>query len=314
MVEKEKRYALLIDSDNISSKYVKNIIDELTKYGIVTIKRIYGDWTRTEANAWKEILLKHSIQPMQQFAYTKGKNATDSFMIIDAMDILYSDNVEGFCIVTSDSDFTRLAQRLRESGKTVVGMGETKTPGAFIAACDKFTYLGNISDEDDMSSDKEEDSLNIHGQDEIEQTILSIITENEDNGKSETNIGEIGSRLVKIYPDFDVRNYGYSKLSTFCQDLKNIKLIKRENGCVVTIKTKKKDIYEEIRLLVMQGGKGGIEMGTLGRKLKHNNPGFNVKSYGFSQFSKFIKSLYFIEIEHQKDNNQMMVYLRDTEK
>lgn len=314
MVEKEKRYALLIDSDNISSKYVKNIIDELTKYGVVTIKRIYGDWTRTETNSWKEILLQHSIQPMQQFAYTKGKNATDSFMIIDAMDILYSNHVDGFCIVTSDSDFTRLAQRLRESGKTVVGMGETKTPGAFIAACDKFTYLGNISDEDDMGREKEEESLNISSQDEIEQTIISIITENEDNGKTETNIGEIGSRLVKMYPDFDVRNYGYSKLSTFCQDLPNIKLIKRNNGCVVTIKTQQKDIYDEIRNVVVQAGKNGIEMSTLGSKLKQKNPGFRVKNYGFSQFSKFIKSLDFIKIKQPKDKKQMYVVLKETEK
>ena len=313
MTEKEKRYALLIDSDNISSKYVKNIIDELTKYGIVTIKRIYGDWTRTEANAWKEILLKHSIQPMQQFAYTKGKNATDSYMIIDAMDILYSDNVEGFCIVTSDSDFTRLAQRLRESGKMVVGMGEPKTPGAFIAACDKFTYLGNISDDEELLVEETENAFNIRKQEEIEQTILTILAENENNGKVETNIGEIGSRLVKIYPDFDVRNYGFSKLSTFCQDLKNIKLIKRDNCCLVTMKAKKKDIYEEIRLLVAQAGKHGIEMGTLGRKLKYKNPGFNVKSYGFSQFSKFIKSLDFIEIQQQAGKNQMMVYLKEVE-
>ena len=313
MTEKEKRYALLIDSDNISSKYVKNIIDELTKYGIVTIKRIYGDWTRTEANAWKEILLMHSIQPMQQFAYTKGKNATDSYMIIDAMDILYSDNVEGFCIVTSDSDFTRLAQRLRESGKMVVGMGEPKTPGAFIAACDKFTYLGNIRDDEDMGADEEEETLNIRKQDEIEQTILTILAENENNGKTETNIGEIGSRLVKIYPDFDVRNYGYSKLSTFCKELDNIKLIKKDNNYVVAIKAKKKDIYEEIRMLVAQAGKNGIEMGTLGRKLKQNNPGFNVKSYGFSQFSKFIKNLDFITILQQKNKNQMMVFLKKTE-
>ena len=120
--------------------------------------------------------------------------------------------------------------------------------------------------------------------------------------------------FVKIYPDFDVRNYGFSKLSTFCQDLKNIKLIKRDNSCLVTMKTKKKDIYEEIRLLVAQAGKHGIEMGTLGRKLKYNNPGFNVKSYGFSQFSKFIKSLDFIEIQQQAGKTQMMVYLKVEEK
>lgn len=306
----EQRFALLIDSDNISAKYVKNIIDELTKYGIVTIKRIYGDWTRTETNSWKEILLKHSIQPMQQFAYTKGKNATDSFMIIDAMDILYSNTVEGFCIVTSDSDFTRLAQRIRESGKMVVGMGETKTPGPFIAACDKFTYLGNISDDDDLIESKAQDEPNLRDQTEIENAILSILSENEDNGKNETNIGEIGSRLVKMYPDFDVRNYGYSKLSTFCQDLENIRLIKRNSSCLLTIENKKDNINEEIIALVSEAGGNGIELGTLGRRLKQKVPSFNVKSYGFSQFIKFIKSLDYLEIEENKEKNRIVVSLK----
>lgn len=310
MEEKEKRYALLIDSDNISAKYVKNIIDELTKYGIVTIKRIYGDWTRTETNSWKEILLKHSIQPMQQFAYTKGKNATDAFMIIDAMDILYSNTVDGFCIVTSDSDFTRLAQRIRESGKTVVGMGETKTPGAFIAACDKFTYLGNISDEDDLTDSGVNGESNIRDQAEIERAILTIISENEGNGKSETNIGEIGSRLVKMYPDFDVRNYGYSKLSTFCQDLENIKLIKRNSSCLLTIENKKDNVNEEIRHLVLEAGTNGIELGTLGRKLKQRVPSFDVKSYGFSQFLKFVKSLEYLTVEEHKEKNRIEVKLK----
>lgn len=310
MEEMEKRYALLIDSDNISAKYVKNIIDELTKYGIVTIKRIYGDWTRTETTAWKEILLKHSIQPMQQFAYTKGKNATDSFMIIDAMDILYGNHVDGFCIVTSDSDFTRLAQRLRESGKTVVGMGETKTPEAFISACDKFTYLGNISDEDELAQVGSDDSRHVRAQAEIEQAILEILTENEDNGKDETNIGEVGSRLVKMYPDFDVRNYGYSKLSTFCQDLSSIKLTKRNNKCLITMRNKKDNINEVIRQLVGDAGKHGMELGTLGRKLKEKVPSFTVKSYGFSQFNKFIKSLDYLVIDEEKKKGHIIVKIK----
>ena len=150
----DKRFALLIVSDNVSSEYVQKILDELTKYGIVTIKRIYGDWTKSNSNKWKNVLLCNSIQPMQQFAYTNGKNATDSFMIIDAMDILYSNNVEGFCLVTSDSDFTRLASRLREAGKNVIGMGETKTPDAFVSACDRFIYLNNISGNEQDEKEK----------------------------------------------------------------------------------------------------------------------------------------------------------------
>ena len=137
----EKRFALLIDADNVSAKYIKPIIDELSKYGTVTYKRIYGDWTLTLHAKWKDALLENSITPIQQFGYTQGKNATDSAMIIDAMDILYTRSVEGFCIVSSDSDFTRLASRIRESGLTVVGMGEKKTPVPFRKACDIFTTL-----------------------------------------------------------------------------------------------------------------------------------------------------------------------------
>lgn len=137
----EERFALLIDADNVSAKYIKPILDELSKYGNVTYKRIYGDWTRPNSAGWKEELLQNSITPIQQFSYTYGKNATDSAMIIDAMDMLYASELEGFCLVSSDSDFTRLASRLRESGKRVIGMGEAKTPLPFRKACEIFTEL-----------------------------------------------------------------------------------------------------------------------------------------------------------------------------
>ena len=137
----DKRYAVLIDSDNISSKYISDILDEMTKYGVITYKRIYGDWTSTQASKWKKELMENSITPIQQFCNTVGKNATDSTLIIDAMDILYTNNVDGFCIVSSDGDFTRLASRLRESGMDVICMGESKTPRSFRAACSVFTDL-----------------------------------------------------------------------------------------------------------------------------------------------------------------------------
>ena len=138
----DKRFAVLIDADNVSEKYIKGILDEISNDGILTYKRIYGDWTKPALSSWKSVLLEYSITPIQQYGYTTGKNATDSAMIIDAMDILYSNNVEGYCIVSSDSDFTRLASRLRESGMTVVGMGERKTPKAFISACNRFHLSG----------------------------------------------------------------------------------------------------------------------------------------------------------------------------
>lgn len=140
-MENDKRFAVLIDADNVSERYIKFILDEISNDGVTTYKRIYGDWTSPTLTSWKKVLLDYSITPIQQYSYTTGKNSTDSAMIIDAMDILYTDSVEGFCIVSSDSDFTRLASRLREAGKYVVGMGEKKTPSAFIAACNKFKYL-----------------------------------------------------------------------------------------------------------------------------------------------------------------------------
>ena len=156
----DKRFAVLIDADNISEKYIKPILDELSNEGTITYKRIYGDWTRPALASWKSALLNHSITPIQQYSYTTGKNATDSAMIIDAMDILYSGNVDGFCIVSSDSDFTRLAARLRESGMHVIGMGEKKTPTPFISACNRFVYLEILAKVDNSEKERSEESEN----------------------------------------------------------------------------------------------------------------------------------------------------------
>ena len=160
----DKKFAVLIDADNVSAKYIKYILDEISNYGVATYKRIYGDWTKPSAGSWKEILLENSITPVQQYGYTVGKNATDSAMIIDAMDILYSNHVDGFCIVSSDSDFTKLASRLRESGMLIVGMGEKKTPKPFIAACNQFKYLDVLASTGQNSqaikNNKKEDSSN----------------------------------------------------------------------------------------------------------------------------------------------------------
>ncbi len=306
----EKKYALLIDSDNVSAEYVQKILDELTKYGIVTIKRIYGDWTKSNSDKWKNVLLTNSIQPMQQFAYTKGKNATDSFMIIDAMDILYSNNVEGFCLVTSDSDFTRLACRLREEGKNVIGMGETKTPEAFVSACDRFIYLNNIAGNDaSIGTGQLKASKHIRRQKDIEKAILEILDENEDAGKSKTDIGEVGSRLLKKYPDFDVRNYGYNKFSTFCEGLETIGLI-RNNNSILLYEANKEDlqIAKVIMDILLGYEKEGIELSLLATKIKAVNKDFSVKKFGFSQFKKFIKSFSFVEI--RTEENKEKVFLR----
>ena len=243
----EQRFALLIDADNVSAKYLKPIMDELSKYGTVTYKRIYGDWTLTLHAKWKDALLENSITPIQQFGYTQGKNATDSAMIIDAMDILYTRSVEGFCIVSSDSDFTRLASRIRESGLTVIGMGEKKTPVPFRKACDIFTTLELLLPAAQNSNGKangrgkgkpEQGGQAAAGQntgpsiDEIERAVVNIITDNLNNGKS-TGLGEVGSRLLKRYPDFDVRSYGTNQLKKLLDEFHGIVITK--DGSSVTV-------------------------------------------------------------------------------
>lgn len=217
-------YALLIDADNVSAKYIKPILTELARYGNITYKRIYGDWTSTQHSSWKDELLKNSITPIQQFSYTQGKNATDSAMIIDAMDILYTNDVDGFCIVSSDSDFTRLVSRLRESGKNVIGMGENKTPEPFRKACDKFTILENLLNEQEPG--RTETPREGLSKEKIEEDIVKMILENDDNNK-QTGLGEVGSRLVSLHPDFDVRSYGYNMLSKFLEEFPKLELVKK---------------------------------------------------------------------------------------
>ena len=185
----EDRFALLIDADNVSAKYIKPILDELSKYGNVTYKRIYGDWTKTNNASWKEELLQNSITPIQQFSYTHGKNATDSAMIIDAMDMLYTSELEGFCLVSSDSDFTKLASRLRESGKTVIGMGEGKTPSPFRKACDIFTELELLLEDNTMG--KEERNTHSHASGKWQKK------DNHDSMVSKEKIEEAGVKIIK---------------------------------------------------------------------------------------------------------------------
>ncbi len=239
----DKRFALLIDADNVSAKYIAAILDELSKYGTVTIKRIYGDWTSNLHAKWKDVLLDNSITPIQQFSYTYGKNATDSAMIIDAMDILYTNSVEGFCLVSSDSDFTRLAARLRESGLTVIGMGEKKTPTPFRKACDIFTTLELLLADENVQNDsagttqrsraKSVDSATLPKK-KVEQAVVSIITDNQNNGKT-TGLGEVGSRLLKRFPDFDVRNYGTNQLKKLLDEFPSVVITKEGNSVTVEL-------------------------------------------------------------------------------
>jgi uncharacterized LabA/DUF88 family protein len=204
--------AILIDADNANPAIVKGLIAEVAKFGRATVRRIYGDWTSDRLKSWKDVLLDHSIQPMQQFAYTRGKNATDSAMIIDAMDLLYADNLDGFCIVSSDSDFTRLASRLRESGKRVYGFGEQKTPRPFVAACDRFIYTEIFTQAAEGKAPLRKATSEL----ERDRAFIALVGGAVDAASDEAgwaNLGAVGSNLTKTEPDFDSRNYGYGKLS-----------------------------------------------------------------------------------------------------
>lgn len=206
------KLAVLIDADNTDPKIIQGLLDEIANYGTANVKRIYGNWTSQILGSWKENLLEYSIQPIQQFAYTTGKNATDSAMIIDAMDLLYTGTFDGFCIVSSDSDFTRLASRIRESGLLVYGFGESRTPSAFSSACDKFIYLDLIRGKTDEGEEIKRRSTKELRQDNklINWLRDAVQTSSDDSGWA--NLGPVGSNIVKHSPQFDPRNYGYQKL------------------------------------------------------------------------------------------------------
>jgi len=248
---KELKLAVLIDADNVPYSNVKGMMEEIAKYGTPTTKRIYADWTKPNANGWKTVLLEHAITPIQQYSYTVGKNSSDSAMIIDAMDLLYSDKVDGFCIVSSDSDFTRLAIRLRESGMKVIGIGEKKTPNSFIVACDRFIYIevldGAIKKTrvtangksklpkptaNPSASSKKTTDTSINEQVQQKETpnkidiqTIELIEDTLDAIGDEDGwafLGDVGNLIVKKKPEFDPRNYGFSKLTPMLKSLTDI--------------------------------------------------------------------------------------------
>ncbi len=230
--QKDLKIAILIDADNVSSKKIEEILNEVNRYGVPTIKRIYGDWTRPYVENWKNSLLIHAITPIQQYSYTQGKNSTDSALIIDAMDILHTDRVDGFCIVSSDSDFTRLATRLRESGKLVIGVGERKTPKPFIASCDKFIYVEILEKLVPEKKTAKKSVINVATKSpRVEETNVTALDEDTllilkdavDDTADENGwafLGEIGNLIMKRKPDFDARNYGFEKISQLFKSMK----------------------------------------------------------------------------------------------
>lgn len=238
----DSRFAVLIDADNVPYANIKGILEEIAKYGIPSIKRIYADWTKPTVSGWKNVLLENAITPIQQYSYTTGKNATDSAMIIDAMDILYSGKVDGFCIISSDSDFTRLATRLREAGMTVIGIGEKKTLNPFIVACDRFIYIEILGNQKEKES---ESKPNVGAQkknltkkaetkdSKIGKTIINLISSSINDVADESGwayLADVGSLIMKKQPDFDPRNFGFLKLTPLIRSISSIEIDERDTG------------------------------------------------------------------------------------
>jgi len=271
IVSTEDQYAVLVDAENVSPKYIDLIFAEASNYGVTTYRRIYGDWTSTRNNGWKEILLDNSITPIQQYSYTEGKNASDSAMIIDAMDILYGGNIDGFILVSSDSDFTRLASRLRESGMSVIGMGESKTPNAFISACNSFKYLDILyqSDDEDLTEEQAE-----------KEAAFKISRNNEK--KSNKN-----SR----------KRYQYSKKNKHKQshDQTNASQSKPQP------QTKLSSIRKALKTIILENSddESWMSLANLGNHLQKRFPDFDVRNYGHKKLVTFVKSLNDFEIERR---------------
>lgn len=296
-MEEKTQFAVLIDAENVSAKYASIIFEELEKYGFASCRRIYGNWSK--GSGWKEqILLEYSIIPIQQFSYTAGKNSTDMAMVIDAMDLLYQNKVDGFCLVTSDSDFTRLAMRLREENKYVIGMGESKTPPALTRACNRFIHL-NLIDESGKENN-ETDMNNIHESNDpnyvtsirdLEKSILTMLNE---SSKGTLDLGVVGKRLSERYPDFDVRNYGYSKLSVFMNEEMPGFTITREgkhNYVGKNGQIEREEIKNEV-IEMIQKNKGMIDnLSIINDKLKLSHKGFDLHDYGYSRISSFLRSI-----------------------
>lgn len=237
---KEDKLAVLIDADNVPYSNVKEMMEEIAKNGTPTIKRIYADWTKPTVSGWKSVLLENAITPIQQYSYTTGKNSSDSAMIIDAMDILYAEKVNGFCIVSSDSDFTKLATRLREAGMKVIGFGEKKTPQPFISACDKFIYLeilkSSSSDMEKKIQEPSKQTVKIKKEEpisKVDKETIRILTKSVNDLADEdgwTFLANLGNYILKKKPEFDPRNYGFQKLLPLIKDTKKFIIDERDTG------------------------------------------------------------------------------------
>ena len=302
-MSKEQQYAVLVDAENVSPKYINIIFDEASNYGVTTYRRIYGDWTSTRNNGWKEILLDNSITPIQQYSYTHGKNASDSAMIIDAMDILYTANVDGFIIVSSDSDFTRLASRLRESGMKVIGMGESKTPNAFISACNSFKYLDILY----QSIEDEEEPEIEETKEEVEMAVVEVEAVKQTEEPKPFNIT---TKETKKQNGNGRKRYDYSqknkrRSASSAKDSSHATSSKQTTQTKQAKKpqpqTKLTTVRKALRTIILENSDDDswISLANLGNLLSKRFPDFDVRNYGHKKLVTFVQSLNDFEIEHR---------------
>ena len=291
IIERPMKFAVLIDSDNLSQKYANTIFDEIEKYGEAPERKIYGDWNKK--SGWnKNTIVEHALTPVQQFAYTTGKNSTDITLVIDAMDILYKNKVDGFCLVTNDSDFTRLATRLREDGKTVIGMGVGSSANSLIKACNKFIYLNLVNTDDAQEEPTQKKDRALTDLSEIKNAITEIIST---GGTELTDVSLIGKKLSEKFSDFDTRNYGFSQLGKLLENEFKDTLKMEKNGSRLFVKRNIKMSEKDLRSTVIKfinthGGK--IQnMSLINDELKKQIPDFDLHDYGYSRFSSYLRAI-----------------------
>ena len=311
MPVKDTRLAVLIDADNISAAYIKPMMLEIARYGNPTIKRIYGDWTKPQLGPWKQVLQDHAITPVQQFGYTTGKNATDSSMIIDAMDILYTEQVDGFCLISSDSDFTRLATRLREAGKIVYGIGEKKTPNPFVVACDRFIFLEVLAPKEKKAkSAKSQSRSSSDGKSGADagKDAASDVRGAEGKGAAETSRDGASdardlSSDAKELSAADGRDLGDGRETGSIERT----VLEIDDATCDLIATSVSDLADE---------DGWAFLGDVGNLVNKKSPSFDARNYGFSKMSKLMQSLDFLECElrvNEKNPQVKLIYVRNKE-
>lgn len=321
----EKRIALLIDAENTSVKYLDSIFMELKNYGMVTYKRMYGDFTSKTLTEWNHKALTYAVDPIQQPRYSTAKNAADIMLVIDAMDIMYTKNADMFCIVSSDSDFTRLVNRICEEGIEVIGMGKSDASKTLKAACTIFKNLDIIgASEDEAGGNGSRGNNNTHKNNELEASVeknitplreikksmMEIVRENENQG-DRTGLGGLKSSIQRLYKDFDERNYGYSSMSKLVQALRDFELTQERSTVYVSLKhetSNESNIEVYIKDVLSNGP---IELGNLGRMIHSTFPGFELKKYGYSQLGTFLRNIEGITVEPVPNGNGKIAKLKD---